>query len=276
MVDFIGIGAQKSGTSWVYACLYEHPQICAPIKEIHFFSRPRFEKGVEWYEQHFTRCERDKKKGEFSTSYLYSEEAPSRIADLYPGVKLIAIVRNPVHRAVSQYKNAIKAGEINSETSFETYTNEVQSVIAQGLYFAQLQRYFAHFSKEQILVLVYEDSKKDPITFIRSIYDFIGVDSSFVPSMLHAEINIARTPTFIGIERLMHRTAEFLRSWGFGRIVHTIRVWGIPDLLRRFNTRASSQSKTKILSVDTSIFKDDVTELSRLLKRDLVKEWNII
>ena len=51
MVDFIGIGAQKAGTSWVYACLYEHPEICAPIKEIHFFSRSRFTKGREWYDR---------------------------------------------------------------------------------------------------------------------------------------------------------------------------------------------------------------------------------
>jgi len=37
--DFIVIGAQRSGTSWIYACLYEHPEIWAPLKEINFFSR---------------------------------------------------------------------------------------------------------------------------------------------------------------------------------------------------------------------------------------------
>jgi hypothetical protein len=70
MINFIGIGAQKSGTSWAYTCLYDHPEVCAPIKEIHFFSRPRFSQGKEWYERHFGSCGEGKLRGEFSTSYL--------------------------------------------------------------------------------------------------------------------------------------------------------------------------------------------------------------
>ena len=102
MIDFIGLGAQKAGTSWVYACLYEHPEIHAPIKELHFFSRDRFSKGKDWYESHFSHRKEGQKVGEFSTSYLYSKETPERIKELYPEVKLIAIVRNPVTRAYSQ------------------------------------------------------------------------------------------------------------------------------------------------------------------------------
>ncbi len=117
MVDFIGVGAQKSGTSWAYACLYEHPEICAPVKEIHFFSRPRYEEGKEWYEGHFKKCEEGLLRGEFSTSYLYSEESPERIHACYPNAKLIAILRNPIDRAYSQYRNTIKAGDISEAVS---------------------------------------------------------------------------------------------------------------------------------------------------------------
>ena len=109
-VNFIGVGAQKSGTSWIYACLYEHPEICAPIKEIHFFSRPRYEKGIAWYEKQFDRCAVEKLRGEFSTSYLYTPEAAARIHAAYPDAKIIAVLRNPIDRAYSQYRNAIKAG----------------------------------------------------------------------------------------------------------------------------------------------------------------------
>ena len=128
MVDFIGIGAQRSGTSWVYACLYEHPEICIPIKEIHFFSRPRYENGTLWYEEHFATCGVGKRCGEFSTSYLYSDVTAERIHKHYPEVKILAILRNPITRALSQYGNAIKGGEIPESMTFtEYYTTETVS-----------------------------------------------------------------------------------------------------------------------------------------------------
>jgi hypothetical protein len=274
MIDFIGIGAQKSGTSWAYACLYEHPQICAPIKEIHFFSRPRFEKGKAWYEAHFSSCKEGTQKGEFSTSYLYSEEAPSRIHALYREVKIIAILRNPVDRAVSQYRNSIKSGEITEATSFEDFAKDEKSVLEQGLYSVQLERYFELFLREQILVLVYEDIKKDPKAFMKRIYQFLGVDDTFESSMLNSEINVARTPKAVFVDRFMHHVSEFLRSVGFDKLVHVIRKTGLPDLVRSGNTK-----EAKEIVVDTTAlkayFKDDVQKLSNRIGRDLLSEWNI-
>lgn len=275
-VDFIGVGAQKCGTSWVYACLYEHPEICAPIKEIHFFSRPRFEKGPQWYERHFSRCAEGKQRGEFSTSYLYSKEAPARIHSLYPQVKLIAIVRNPVLRAVSQYKNALKAGEIGAHVSFAQYAAEEKSVRAQGLYHEQLMRYLTFFKKEQILVLVYEDSKKNPHEFIKSIYHFLGVATDFVPPMLHSEVNIARLPKLVLIDKIMHRISESLRFAGLDRVVYWIRRVGLPDYIRSFNTKSAMGTAVVDTTSLKAYFTEDALKLSELLGRDMVAEWNLV
>jgi hypothetical protein len=274
MIDFIGLGAQKSGTSWAYTCLYEHPQICAPVKEIHFFSRPRFENGKTWYEDHFHKCAEDKLKGEFSTSYLYSQETPARIKAMYPTAKLIAILRNPIDRAVSQYKNAIKSGEIHDDTSFEAYVEIEKSVIEQGMYHEQLQRYAALFPKDQLLVLIYEDIKKDPQLFMQKIYQFLGIAADFEASMLYSEVNIARIPKVVLLGRLMHHTAEFLRKSGFDKFVHTIRKTGLPDFVHSINTK-----KTKSIDIERStlapLFKEDTAMLSAFLERDLNKEWGI-
>lgn len=278
MVDFIGIGAQKSGTSWVYACLYEHPEICAPIKEIHFFSRPRFSKGKDWYEAHFTKCETGKLCGEFSTSYLFSSDAPERIHNLYPEVKLIAILRNPIDRAYSQYRNAIKAGEITESVTFESYQMTEESVRMQGCYTEQLVRYDALFPKEHILVLIYEDMRKDPIAFMKQIYQFLGIDDTFVSSMVHREINVARTPKNITTERIMHHVAEFLRKHGFDYFVHVIRKIGLPDFVRRLNTKEEQYTAhTSIYDRAqlAAFFHDDVQRLSMRLGRDLNTEWDI-
>lgn len=274
MVDFIGVGAQKSGTSWAYACLYEHPEICAPVKEIHFFSRPRFVKGKEWYESHFKSCDTAKQKGEFSTSYLYSKETPERIKELYPDVKLIAILRNPVARAVSQYFNAIKAGEISETISFEAYQAEESSVLEQGLYNLQLERYRALFNKDQLLVLIYEDIKKDPKAFMRSIYQFLNIAEDFESTMLYKEINVARAPRAMSLERFMHHSSEVLRKIGLDRFVHGIRKTGLPDLVRKYNTKKKAE-----VAIDThslkGYFTKDVERLSVVLQRDLLTEWNI-
>ena len=274
MIDFIGIGAQKSGTSWAYACLYEHPEICAPVKEIHFFSRPRFEKGREWYESHFKNCDASKCRGEFSTSYLYSEKTPQRIKELYPDIKLIAILRNPVSRAISQYFNAIKAGEIDATISFETYMKDEPSVMEQGLYAEQLERYMNVFKKDQILVLIYEDIRKDPKAFMRSIYQFLGIAEDFESTMLYKEINVARAPRAMSLERFMHHISEVLRKIGLDGFVHGIRKTGLPDFVRKYNTKKKAE-----VAIDTNslkgYFAKDVERLSVALQRDLLTEWNI-
>lgn len=276
MVNFIGVGAQRCGTSWLYACLYEHPQICAPIKEIHFFSRDRYTKGKEWYESHFKECGDGKVKGEYSTSYLYTDGTAERIKESYPLAKIIVVLRNPISRAVSHYGNAIKGGEIPESMSFENFFKREKSVLEQGRYAEQLERYFKLFDRSQTLVLIYEDGVKNPEAYIKKIYEFLGVDTSLVPSMLHTIVNVSRVPRNIVFDRFMHRSSEFLRRIGLDRFVHAIRQIGIPDLIRKFNTKPKKKEK---LSFDraplVAYFKDDVTELSKMLGRDLNLEWDI-
>ncbi len=276
MIDFIGIGAQRSGTSWVYACLYEHPEICAPIKEIHFFSRDRFLNGKEWYEAHFKKCDPGKVTGEFSTSYLYTKGTAHKIHTLYPDAKIIAILRNPISRAFSQYGNAIKGGEIPESMSFETYYKTEKSVLEQGLYMAQLKEYIELFRKEQLCICIYDDNQTDPRSYIQSLYRFLGVSDTFSPSMLFDEINISRVPRHIIFEKIMHRMSEFLRRYGLDRLVHNIRRSGLPDFVRSINTKPK---KKEVPTYDRApliqYFKEDVTKLSTFLGRDLVTLWKM-
>ncbi len=277
MINFIGIGAQKSGTSWIYACLYEHPEVCAPVKEIHFFSRPRFSEGRQWYENHWRNCDKNLKLGEFSTSYAYSDVAAARIHTLYPDTQLLLVVRNPVERAYSQYRNAIKAGEITEDVTFAAYTESEVSCVEQGKYMNQIDRYLQYFSQEQLLVLVYEDIARDPQAFMSSIYRHIGVDDSFVPPSLQSRINIARAPKNYRIDKGMHRLAEWLRAHGLDALVHKVKRSGLPDYIRSKNTNhASPTEKAKPdTSFVASVFIDDVRQLGEYLGRDMLTEWKL-
>ena len=95
-VDFIGVGAEKAGTTWLTRMLNAHPEInLSEPKEIFFFNKnnyydqihkinPNYQKGLEWYAKRFLHCEVGKIKGEFSTSYLWDESAAKRIYKEFP------------------------------------------------------------------------------------------------------------------------------------------------------------------------------------------------
>ena len=274
--DFIGLGAQRTGTSWIYACLYEHPQICIPIKEIHFFSRERhWSKGYEWYESRFAACPPEALAGEFSTSYLPDPDAAVRMHQRYPGVKLIVSLRNPVDRAYSNYLNLIKAGQVNPAMSFKDALDEHPEFVEQGYYATWLSRYLQFFSREQILVLIYEDISVSPLSFIAAIYQFIGVEPSFVPSMAHTRVNVGRVPRVVFWDRLLTRGSDILKAARMERLWWLAKKAGVGDKLRSVNTRHSeSAGKLDPSQRETlyRLFEGEVTKLEGLIGRSL-KEW---
>ncbi|MEM1260746.1 MAG: sulfotransferase domain-containing protein, partial [Bacteroidota bacterium] len=117
--DFLVIGAMKSGTSSLLEYLVDHPQIKkGKEKEIHFFDK-YFSKGVEWYETQFPKKEEnsDFLTGEATPAYLLFPSIPKKVYELYPDVKLIVILRNPVDRAFSNHKMNLRNGK--NVASFE-------------------------------------------------------------------------------------------------------------------------------------------------------------
>ena len=103
--NFIIAGAEKSGTSSLLFYMSEHEDIFTPAKkEIHFFDDgDNFNEGIDWYKQWFTGWSGEKAIGECTPIYMYFPECAQRIHDVYPEMKLIFILRNPVDRAYSNY-----------------------------------------------------------------------------------------------------------------------------------------------------------------------------
>lgn len=108
-VDFLVIGAQKSGTTSIFNYLSSHPSIFMPqCKEVCFFTRD-FERGVDWYfSNYFPSAPASSIKGEASPHYMYFKNVPERIASLFPDIKLIAVLRNPITRAYSHYQMTVR------------------------------------------------------------------------------------------------------------------------------------------------------------------------
>src|SRR4051794_22945776 len=107
--DFLILGAQKAGTTALYAYLRWHPEITGPsFKEVSFFDR-HYANGERWYRAHMP-ARRRSLVGEASPSYLFHPLAPERVAGLLPEARLIALLRNPVARPSSNYQNEVALG----------------------------------------------------------------------------------------------------------------------------------------------------------------------
>jgi hypothetical protein len=108
--DFLVIGAQKAGTTALYAYLRWHPSIAGPFwKEVSFFDR-HWARGEAWYRGQFPLRSSGKVVGEASPSYVFHPLAPKRVFSLVPEVKLIVLLREPGDRAYSQYQHAVALG----------------------------------------------------------------------------------------------------------------------------------------------------------------------
>ncbi len=105
---FLGIGAQKSATTWLYDILSDHPDVClSEQKELDFFSH-YFDFGYQWYERQFPVHGAECIAGEVSPSYFHSPAVPERVHAYAPDIKLILLLREPVQRAISNHKHEVR------------------------------------------------------------------------------------------------------------------------------------------------------------------------
>jgi len=284
--DFLVIGAQRSATSWLYFCLKEHPDVFVPYKkEIEFFSR-FYQNGIEWYARYFELRKQETAAGEVTPSYLADEASPERIRRHLPGVKLVAVLRNPVERAYSQYLKQVKAGAVSG--SFQEASGKNPAFIKRGMYHAQLSRYWELFGREKICIVFYEDIKRDPVIVTRKIYEFLGVDPAFEPSCLRAVVPPESLQS--GAVDPVSRLSSFLRKrLKAGPLIDAVkrtpvRKW-VDVFLHALSPRPTvqkSRSEVSLGELDPELvaklqdlFSRDVSDLSQALGRDLNALWSI-
>ncbi len=205
--DFLIIGVQKGGTTSLYSYLMEHPSILPPrTKEVQFFVR-YYQKGSNWYRGQFPTViqkyylkhvfQRDCITGESSTENLFYPHTARKVAQLLPRAKIIALLRNPVDRAYSQYRHNTRRGReplsfeealdmeeartreererVQGDPNYFNLAYQQRAYKARGIYADQLQPWLNAFPKEQILLIKSEDFFTDTATFYQEVLRFLGV-----------------------------------------------------------------------------------------------------
>ena len=285
--DFLIIGGQKCATTWLWNMLKQHPDTDLPAtKEIHYFGGiENFRKGTQWYYDHFRDIDPGKVTGEASTTYLFDRmpywHNPSRqieyddslptIAELVrqelPEVKIIAILRDPVRRAISGYhhlmrraarRTGVRKSKITVFKSLRKIAHDAPKarVVEYGFYSRYLESWMKVFPADRIKVFFFEEAVlDDPDHAIGELYEFLDIDPAFRPVNTKEARNVSWGWFSIMATKLMPNRFQNIARNSVVRYLDRTRI-----------SKSLSVSK-KDLAFLKDVYREEKDRLERLLGR---------
>jgi len=193
-VDFIVCGVQKAGTTALYKYLTSYSEVAmSHQKEVHFFDdESQFSDGClpdyRHYHSYFQGAKEGMLWGEVTPIYIYWKDAPRRMWEYNPDLKIILVLRNPVDRAYSHWNMEFQKGKelLNFSDAIRQEKNRVREALPlqhrvysytdRGFYMRQIYRLWDFFPKEQVLILKYEDLLLDRESALFNIESFLGLE----------------------------------------------------------------------------------------------------
>lgn len=266
--QFIGLGGKGCGLALVTELLDVHPQINSPIPSLRFFSTNAYtEKELTEYVDALCLVPPPAVCGESCPEYLTTKGVEDRIAHTYPDAKLFVVVRNPIDRAIVEYEHAKAARKIPKGMTCAQYMTNYPESQTDGFFGRHLMRYFSIYTSLQLYVIVYEDFVREPLNVMHKLYDFLDIDKEFVPKRLIAYAPPPEEPKHPGrIKRLFKLIGKLFKK------IHPKKEFGpltppAPNHLNYFSPEE--------LQVFKTTFAADAAQLSNLVHRDMVVEWNL-
>lgn len=215
--QFLIIGAMRGGTTTLYRHLVTHSRIEPAFnKEVHFFDK-NFHKGLGWYRAFFPlrlSTPDDAITGEATPYYLFHPRCPRHVAKLLRDIRLIAVLRDPLERAFSHYQWAVERGReklsfeeaieaeedrlsgeherLSADAGYTSFAHQVHSYKARGLYADQLERWFAEFDRQSIMVLKSESLFTDPSSTMPNVLRFLGLPDEELGMLPHRNMGSGR------------------------------------------------------------------------------------
>jgi sulfotransferase family protein len=305
--DFFIVGHAKSGTTALYEMLRRHPQIYMPENKEPWFlasdMQPRFQppmagtppQTLDEYLALFADAEPGQQAGEASSSYLWSRTAAEEIARVQPDARIIAILREPASFLHSLHLQLLQT-HVESEKSLRRAI-ALEGARRQGKhiprrshrpqllqyselvrYVEQLRRYHALFGRERVLVLIYDDFRRDNEASVRSVLRFLEVNDEHPIEVLHANPSVRMRSQ--RLDDAVHAV-----SVGHGRFSRAVKATLKTLTSRRLRRDALRVTQRRVVygslqppDEDFMLelrrrLKGEVVALSEYLDRDLVSLW---
>ncbi len=270
--NFLCIGAPRSGTTWLYHSLLQHPEAFVPAqKEVCFFIKSGFrsswDKGLAWYRSLFAFPDNEHIKawGELSPRYYFYEDTPELIKETIPDVKIIYLLRHPVEMLYSLYMYHVKMYpnciDARNYRLFDYLDHHLVEPL--GFFAKHLKRYYEHFPKERVMVRFYEDLKKDPAQNLSVICSFLRIDNTFKPMITEESANTAIIPKRFHLRVMLRYLSAKTRWKGFARIDQKYNCI-------RYNEWKDRQHLTpEMFGRLMRVYEADIFELQEMLNVDL-------
>ncbi|MCB1055668.1 MAG: sulfotransferase [Acidobacteria bacterium] len=210
--NLVVAGVQRAGTTSLHYLLASHPEVFFPERpqEIHFFDDDRaYARGLDAYRRLFRGWRGERWVGQTSPLYLFEPAVPERLHGALPEAKIVVVLREPVSRAYSHYWLEVRYGweRESFERALELEAERLEggfdarrhfSYTARGRYAEQLERYFALFGRERVLVLLQDEMKNAPERVLERLGGFLDLD----PAGFETQGG-----------RVKHRNAALLPRW---------------------------------------------------------------
>lgn len=297
--DFFIVGAPRSGTTSLYEYLGQHPQThLADPKEPHFLANDLdsgsypdslyFVRELDPYLALFSGAGRDQLAGEGSTSYLSSTLAARNIRQLNPQARIIVMLREPTDMLASFHRRRLFSGSEDIERFDEALAAEPERRLGRrlppharnipalfyremGRYADQVERFLAVFPRDQILFLVFDDFRVEPLAAYRQTVGFLGMDPSLEP-----ELTIENATRAIRSRRMQ----RLLLDPGLIKVGRALLPSGlhrrVRPLIDAVNSRGGRDSNPghSAQGVLREELRPQVTRLGELVGRDLIRLWS--
>ncbi|MGB8651454.1 MAG: sulfotransferase [Mycobacteriales bacterium] len=222
--DLVVIGAPKAGTTSLAQWLSQHPEVqMSATKELEFFDR-HYERGTDWYRSQLPPGGDGIVVGEATPTYLGHPLAPARAAATIPDARYVAVLREPVSRAWSNYwffcqlgvERRTWAAALRAEHRGRGSTD----YLGRGRYAEQLARWDAAVGQEKLLVLLFDDLLADPVDVFARVCRFAGLRDDVQPSSTRS-VNPTSRPRSRHLQYALHasgtsrRTTAGRRLWAW-------------------------------------------------------------
>jgi hypothetical protein len=274
---FIGIGVQNSGTTWLAGCLQQHPEICMPRKELHFFNKHYETMGWQWYSGFFQPVNGYKAYGEWTPEYIFNDDAFRKICQDLSDIKIISMFRNPVDRVYSHYWRYRVAGF--TRLDFYSALKEHPFFLQRSFYFDSWFRYADQFGKQNCLPLIFEEVKDKTVEEYANICRFLGVDPFFKPDFNNARRNKAQFNRSQRIVDALCFINDVCRSYRLGWAVDGAKKFHLKKMLEKINkkrdqypSKLSQEEKKELLNI---YFREEIRKFSDYIEKDLTI-WNCV
>lgn len=292
-IDFLIIGAQKSGTTTLYNWLMQHPDIYLPReKENPFFAKnDLFRQGIKYLRPFYRDCRNEKFVGMAFVHLMYFRWCTDRIYNYNPEAKIIAVLRNPVDRAYSAYwyarrnlwedcesfEQAIKREKFRKKGSYHEQTDF--TYLLHGHYSEQLQRYFDFFGKDKVMILLLDDLKTARKCALASVLDFLGLPSPDVRKIdFCQDSNRAAMPRIRWLQKFLLSREAWYKRLGRKCASNTVREWIRSQVTNKIIKMNAIKFQYPPMNPDTrkrlvEYFRPHNAHLEQMIDRDL-GHWN--